>query len=98
MIDLKPEHEMIVKSILKQYVPGTECYAFGSRVTFTAKPHSDLDLVIVGKEEIPLRSLYLLDEAFVESDLPFRVDVLDWQAIGDDFRNRISSNLCRILF
>lgn len=96
MIDLKSEHENIVKDILRQHIPDVEVYVFGSRATLTAKPHSDLDLVIIGKEEIPLISLHLLEEAFDESDLPFRVDVLDWQALEDDFRQRISSTLCRI--
>lgn len=89
MIDLQSQHERIVKIILQQYVPEAVVYAFGSRVALTAKPHSDLDLVIVGKEEIPIHRMHLLEEAFADSDLPFRVDVLDWHVISDDFRKHI---------
>lgn len=89
MLDLKPEHERVVKDILRQYVPDAVVYAFGSRVTGKAKPHSDLDLVIVGRDAIPLGQMHLLAEAFDDSDLPFRVDVLDWQSISDDFRQNI---------
>jgi len=89
MMDLQPQHEHIVKSILRQHVPEAVVYAFGSRVALTAKPHSDLDLVIVGKEEIPLHCMHLLEEAFADSDLPFRVDVLDWHVVPDDFRQHI---------
>ena len=30
-----------------------------------------------------------LEEAFADSDLPFRVEVLDWQRISDPFRQVI---------
>lgn len=89
MIDIQPQHEYIVKTILRQYVPLAVVYAFGSRVALTAKPHSDLDLVIMGKEEIPIYRMHLIEEAFADSDLPFRVDVLDWHAISDDFRKHV---------
>ena len=59
----------------------------------TSKPHSDLDLLIEGKEAIPIRRLHLLEKAFADSDLPFRVDVLDWHAISAEFRQQIGN--CR---
>lgn len=89
MIDLRPEHAEIVRNILRQHVPEAAVYAFGSRVSFTAKPHSDLDLVLVEKEEVPIQRIHLLEEAFANSDLPFRVDVLDWNAISPTFRQII---------
>ena len=98
MIDLQPQNEQIVKRILRQHVPEAVVYAFGSRVSLTAKPHSDLDLVIVGKETIPIQRLHLLEEAFADSDLPFRVDVLDWQTISDSFREQIAKCREEVLF
>ena len=89
MIDLQPRHQYIVTSILRQHVPEAVVYAFGSRVALTAKPHSDLDLVVVGKAEMPIHRMHLLEEAFADSDLPFRVDVLDWHAVPTDFRQHI---------
>ncbi len=89
MIDISPEHKHIVQNILCEYVPQATVYVFGSRASLTAKPHSDLDLVIIDKSEIPINHLHLLQEAFAESDLPFRVDVLDWHALSDTFRGHI---------
>ena len=89
-MDLQPRHVELVRRILQQHVPEAMVYAFGSRVALTAKPHSDLDLVVVGKEEIPIQRMHLLEEAFAESDLPFRVDVLDWHAIPAEFREHIT--------
>jgi len=89
-MDLKPHQLEQVRNILRQQVPETQVYAFGSRVTLTAKAHSDLDLVVVGDAEIPTGRMHWLEEAFFESDLPFRVDVLDWHAIPAEFREQIA--------
>ena len=63
--------------------------AFGSRASWTAKDYSDLDLAIVGAGPLDWRTLSRLKEAFEESDLPMRVDVLDWHAISESFRKVI---------
>ena len=94
-MDLKPHHVEQVRNILQQHVPEAKVYAFGSRVKLTAKAHSDLDLLVVAETEIPLGRMHLLEEAFAESDLPFRVDVLDWHAISAEFREQIAA--CREL-
>jgi len=85
-LDLRPDHWAIVRDALSRHVPGREVLAFGSRATWTAKDYSDLDLAIMGEEPLSLRVTSALDEAFVESDLPFRVDIVDWAKIDDGFR------------
>jgi len=89
MIDIHPEHLKAVKKILKEHIPGIEVRAFGSRVTRTAKYYSDLDLALVNKEKISLKKLNLLKLAFEESDIPFRVDLVDWNMIDDTFKEII---------
>ncbi|MFH1116508.1 MAG: nucleotidyltransferase domain-containing protein [Pseudomonadota bacterium] len=90
MIDIRPDHLEIVKAILRKHVPDAEVRVFGSRVTSTAKDHSDLDLAIVNEKPLDFRTKALLEEAFEESDLPFRVDVVDWAAVGEEFRRIIA--------
>ena len=90
MIDLSPYQLEIVLNILKKHVPQFEVRAFGSRYKWTAKDYSDLDLVIVGNAILDRKIIYDLQEAFSESDLPIRVDVLDWYAISDEFKQIIN--------
>ena len=85
-LDLRPDHWAIVLDALSRHVPDREVLAFGSRATWTAKDYSDLDLAIMGEEPLSLRASSALDEALVESDLPFRVDIVDWGRIDDSFR------------
>lgn len=89
MIDLADEHLAEVRRILQAHVPKCEVLAFGSRVRGNAQTYSDLDLALAAPEKIPQRQLEDLKDSFAESDLPFRVDVLDWHEISDRFRKTI---------
>ena len=89
MIDLKPIDVATVNAILAEHVPECEVRAFGSRATWNAKDYSDLDLAVVGDGPLDWRVMGRLKEAFEESNLPMRVDVLDWHAISESFRNVI---------
>ena len=89
MIDLSPRNLEIVKRVLRDHVPGCEVRAFGSRAKWTAKDYSDLDLAVVSESEIGDDTLARLREAFEDSSLPMRVDVLDWQSTSPAFRKVI---------
>ena len=89
MIDVSPAHLQTIKAILKRHAPACEVRVFGSRYKWTGKDYSDLDLAIVGKSKRTLKEISVLREAFQESDLPFRVDVLDWHAISPEFQKVI---------
>ena len=89
MIDLRPHHLETVRQIPAHHVPQCEVRAFGSRANWTAKDYSDLDLVVVASGKLSEDTLRHLKEAFEESELPFRVDVLDWQATSPQFRKVI---------
>ena len=89
MIDLPPHHLGTVRAILGRHVPDCEVRAFGSRVSGPAKSYSDLDLAVVAPGKLNPDTLRHLKEAFEESDLPFRVDVLDWYEASPDFQKVI---------
>jgi predicted nucleotidyltransferase len=91
MIDLAPEQLAIVRRLLATHVPDCEVRAFGSRIVGNAKPYSDLDLALLGPARLPLGRLAALREAFAESELSIRVDVIDWHAISEPFRAIIAA-------
>lgn len=88
-IDLTPAQRGIVLDILSRLAPGREVWAFGSRARGTAKPYSDLDLAVLGPAPLTLSELAALAEAFQESALPFKVDVVDWASTAEGFRRII---------
>lgn len=62
---------------------------FGSRANGQARSVSDLDVAILGDQPLSLQVMGDLREAFEESDLPFRVDLVDWAITSDEFRQII---------
>lgn len=88
-IDLNPHDWNEVKRILERYVPQYDVWVFGSRATWKAKAYSDLDLAVITDTKFPLNTLAHLQSAFDESDLTIKVDVVDWAAIGEAFRDII---------
>ena len=91
-IELLPEHWEIVRGILRSHVPDHAVWAFGSRARRTAKPHSDLDLAVITAEPLTLDQSAALAEAFADSDLPFKVDLVDWSRIDGGFRKVIETD------
>ena len=89
MLDLTPEQLAEVCRILRLHVPDRPVRAFGSRVTGKSKPFSDLDLAVMGDTTLDFRQLSALQDAFAESNLPFRVDVVDWAATSEMFQKII---------
>lgn len=96
MLDVTPEQLALIQAVLDEHLPGVTAWAFGSRVSGTAKPHSNLDLAVISEAPVPLWRLGLLEEAFAESDLPFRVDVIDWARTREAFRAVIRRNSVRL--
>jgi len=88
-IDARPEDLEKVLAILDRHLPGRDVRAFGSRVAGKAKAFSDLDLAVMGEEPLPASVMADVREAFRESDLPFKVDVLDWATTAGTFRHII---------
>ena len=87
-IDLSDAHRKEISSLLKQHIPETEMWVYGSRVTGESGPTSDLDVVVFTSPA--LRSVvYDLQEAFEQSSLPFRVDLFVWDEIPLQFRKTI---------
>jgi predicted nucleotidyltransferase len=82
----------IVSDILQKYLSQYSAWAFGSRVRHTHKPFSNLDIVVVNDESLSIATMAELSEAFSESDLPWKVDVIDWASISNNFKDHIKSN------
>ncbi|MGH2397455.1 MAG: nucleotidyltransferase domain-containing protein [bacterium] len=89
LIDIRPDHWAIVADILRRHVPDREVWAFGSRATWNAKEYSDLDLAVIGETPLNLSVSAALADDFAESDLPFKVDVVDWATTSESFRKII---------
>ena len=90
-IDITCQDKEILLSLLAQHLPNTIVWAYGSRVTGSAKSCSDLDLVVFTEKKHKYQ-LSLLREALEESNLTFRVDLLEWDSLPDNFKKNITAS------
>ena len=81
----------IVRKHLSNTPSPTNCqlFAFGSRTQGIASSTSDLDLVVQCSEKLPLATYYAIKDDFEYSQLPFRVDFLDWHRLSESFQQQI---------
>ena|SRR5207248_7938383 len=90
-IDLSPDHKQTVFAILRTHLPqAVKAWVFGSRATGRARLYSDLDLAIDAGRRLTLDERASLTEAFCDSDLPYKVDVVDWQDLDARWRAAIA--------
>ncbi len=87
---ISPTELEMVLEILGRHVPEREVVCFGSRAGGAAKPFSDLDLCVMGETPLAPGLLAALKDDFSESDLPYKVDVVDWADTSATFRKIIT--------
>ena len=93
-LHLSEKHRRKIETLLHEYLPGVEVWAYGSRVSGRSHDGSDLDLVLRGPglTEIPTEQLADFEEAIRESTIPFLVEVRDWGRIPERFHKEIEQN------
>ena len=89
MLQIEPHHYKIVIKILANY-PYTFS-AYGSRAKGTAHALSDLDLCSL--KPIPRKVISNIQEDFRNSNLPYKVDIIDWNRCSADFQACIKDDL-----
>ena len=91
MINLEPDELALLKAILIKHLPNQTIWLFGSRATAQIKPYSDIDLAIITTVPISSDVLALLESELAESDLSYKVDLVDWSRIDESFKSIIRS-------
>jgi ribosomal protein S18 acetylase RimI-like enzyme/predicted nucleotidyltransferase len=90
-LQIQQNHLYIIKEILKEY--DFSFFAFGSRVIGNNKQLSDLDIFYF--EDIPNIEIFKIEEAFEESDLPFKIDIISFKKCDQSFQKILLKNyLC----
>lgn len=93
-IDIAPEHLAQVQAILARHLPaGVEVLVFGSRARGGAKRFSDLDLALKDVGPLDPTVMEHLVDAFEESSLPWRVDLVDYHALTPAFLSAVEVDL-----
>ena len=85
---LYKKSEDFLKKILKENLPGdSKIFLFGSRAVSEQSKSSDIDIgVMPGKldSKVIVKIKEIIDESFV----PFKVDIVDFSKVDEDFKKK----------
>jgi len=90
-LKLSEDQQSLLKQLISEYVPSSEVWAYGSRVTGHSHEGSDLDLVLRNPSalEVPVRGSSDLKEAISASSLPMLIDIHQWAYLPESFKLNI---------
>ena len=84
---ISQKHLNVIKKIVFEELDGGDfkCFIFGS--SLTRKKFGDIDLGLIG--QVSQQKISRLKEKLELSNLPFAVDVVDFNQAGQEFRNNV---------
>jgi len=90
-LKLSEDQRSLLKQLISEYVPSSEVWAYGSRITEHSHEGSDLDLVLRNPSalEVPVRGSSDLKEAISASSLPMLIDIHQWAYLPESFKQNI---------
>lgn len=95
MLNVKDEYLKELKDIFTKYCPKAEIWAYGSRVKNDCHSGSDLDLVVKSFNEDG-KFVYELKDLLNDSDIPFLMDIQDFEKLPKYFQDEIKKEYIRI--
>jgi len=88
-IAVSEPHRCFILHQIERFLPKATVWAFGSRVKGTCRPASDLDLAVHCDKQTALTSLIQLNAVLEESDIPYKVQVLDYNRLPKNMQDNI---------
>ncbi len=88
-VQLHPAIIAQIKSIIDKKF---RVFLFGSRARNTNLKYSDIDLCLRGDTVIPDIEMGNFKEHFQQSNIPYMVDLVDYHAISQGFREQIEKD------
>ncbi len=94
MIIREKDKKEIISLAIKNFNQELKILAYGSRVSGESHDTSNLNLVIVSKneEKLNINEFSNFKEALENSNIPILIEVLDWNIIPETFHKYILAN------
>lgn len=86
MINLEKKYLTILLDILNAHMSEYAVWLFGSRATNHCKPFSDIDIAVIASEKIDENRIAKLKYALSESNLPYKIDIVEFSTVDTAFQ------------
>ena len=71
---------------------GFKVFFFGSRVKGKPKKRSDFDIGILSSSKVNLKTFFRLEEKLESINTLYKIDLVDFSNVSDQFRNEAMKN------
>lgn len=88
----KTTQEKIINLIIA-LIPDAKIYLFGSRARGTHRKWSDIDLALDVGSVLPNVKIGEVKDVLAATNMPYKVDVLDFQNVSIDMQNIIKKDM-----
>jgi predicted nucleotidyltransferase len=95
-IAVSADHLRLLLEQIECCIPTATVWAFGSRVKGTHLPASDLDLAVHCDKKNARNGIPKLKDALEESNLPFKVQILDFNRLPKNMQENIKEKYVEI--
>lgn len=87
-----------ILKIISQYldINNTQIFVFGSRATGKNRPFSDIDIGIISSRSLDANTQLNIQDELDESDIPYRVDVVDFSKVDNKFKEIALQNIIKL--
>ncbi len=86
-LDEKIQNKII--AVISALIPQAKIYLFGSRARGTNSPRADIDIALDAGHELEPRDVYEITCMFKESNIMYKIDVVDLYQVSDLMRSEI---------
>ena len=86
---IKDSDKTFIINKIKTFFPSAKIIVFGSRLTPKFRNYSDLDICLDDNRPLDLVKLSYLEEALTQSDILYKVDIVDWNRVTKEFQKII---------
>lgn len=86
-LDEKIKQKII--GVISVLIPDAKIYLFGSRARGTNTEWSDIDIALDAGQSLPVRDVDEVKSMFKESNIMYRIDVVDFNQLNDLMRAEI---------
>ena len=94
-LNVKQKYLDELTQIFKNYCPKAEIWAYGSRLDGDSHSGSDLDMTVKSFNE-EVKYLYELKTLLIDSDIPFLMDINEFDKLPESFQKEILKKYVRI--
>mgnify|MGYP001564578348 CR=1 FL=1 len=94
---LEDQWKALIKQTVQKYMGNdVQVFIFGSRATGTNRKWSDVDIGVLGQDKVPGDKLFLIEDDIADTDIPYRVDVVDFKTIAPEFAKVALSSIINL--